>query len=221
MKFSLACAALACVAAAAPGSPLRQRTAAERASDKSGDGFRPQSSQNWAGAVQHSTDITKVTGVVKVPEASGGSPRQSGAAWVGIDGDKCSSGLMQTGIDFYGDGSYDACVGDEIYMEVDAASLTVGTAILKILSTGKKASYTFKSPPTKLCETDADWIVEQFDSQLAGFSEIVFTNNTAVTSKGTITPRGGEVIDIKVGSTVKTDCGIDGDDVYCKYLGHH
>ncbi|KAJ3499347.1 hypothetical protein NLG97_g395 [Lecanicillium saksenae] len=252
MRFSLTCAALAGVAAAGPGSPLRQRTAAERAvasrlhrsseriansfkmSDESG---QPQYSTNWAGAVQHSTGITKATGSIKVPEASGGDRSQSGAAWVGIDGDSCQGGLLQTGIDFYGDGSYDAwyewypanvvffdnfplSIGDAIYMEVDASSLTTGTAILKNLATGHQATHTFKNPVKPLCETDADWILEQFDSKLAGFSEIIFTNNTAVTSQGTITPRGGQVLDLKAGSVIKTDCGIDGDDVYCKYLGH-
>lgn len=257
MKLSLALAALAGLTAAAPapaqGAPLRQRTAKERAvnsrihrpiqrirdpSEKSADGVRPQHSQNWAGAVQHSTGITKVTGVVKVPRASGGSQRQSGAAWGGIDGDKCGQSLLQTGIDFYGDGSYDAWyewfpvnviffndfplhVGDSIYMEVDATSTIICITKLENLSTDKKAAYTFTKAPAPLCETDADWIVEQFDDQLVGFTDVTFTKYTAVTSHGTITPASGDVIDIRVNEIVKTDCGITGDNVFCNYLGHH
>ncbi|KAM3560662.1 hypothetical protein ARSEF4850_003562 [Beauveria asiatica] len=119
----------------------------------------------------------------------------SGAAWVGIDGDSCQAALLQTGIDFYGDGSFDAwwewipddvvflgnfalSVGDVIYMEVDASSETTGVAVLENKTTGEKATHTFARTPSTLCETDAERIVEDFADNLAGFSEIVFTQTT-------------------------------------------
>ncbi len=49
-------------------------------------------STNWAGAVLVSTGFTEVTAsfVVPTPSSSG-----SGAAWVGIDGDTCSTAILQ------------------------------------------------------------------------------------------------------------------------------
>lgn len=254
MKFSIALAALAGIAAAAPqGTKLHQRTPSERTPRRSrpnqrlsqpvhaklADGVRAQYSTNWAGVVKHGKGITKVAGTITVPSASGGSTDQAGAAWVGIDGDSCQGALLQTGIDFYGDGSYDAwyewipnnvvffnnfplSTGDKISMLVDATSKTTGVATLENLTTGQKISHTFTRTPSTLCETDAEWIVEDFQGDLAGFSEIVFTDNSAVGSQGTITPAGGDILDIRPdGGSVETDCGLNGNDVYCKYIGNN
>lgn len=65
-------------------------------------------STNWAGAVQTSTKFNYVTGTIVVPTpaegASGGAKASlegySASAWVGIDGDTCSTAILQTGIDF-------------------------------------------------------------------------------------------------------------------------
>lgn len=62
-------------------------------------------SSNWAGAVIVGTDITEVTGTFTIPTVSipsGGSSREEygAAAWVGIDGDTCESGI-----------SYSVCIG--------------------------------------------------------------------------------------------------------------
>lgn len=91
-------------------------------------------STNWAGAVLISTGFTEVTGTVTVPTLTGSSsssvesagsavspkmfPRhkneftdQRRSQWVGIDGDTCQTAILQTGIDWYVDGtsvSYDA-----------------------------------------------------------------------------------------------------------------
>ena len=64
-------------------------------------------SENWAGAVLVSTGYTSVTGVVTAPSVSGSSDA-AGSAWVGIDGDTCDTAILQTGIDWYADGTYDA-----------------------------------------------------------------------------------------------------------------
>jgi hypothetical protein len=57
-------------------------------------------SSNWAGAVVVSSDITEVTGTFNVPtvsEPSGGSSNTEygAAAWVGIDGDTCQTGMSR------------------------------------------------------------------------------------------------------------------------------
>lgn len=69
-------------------------------------------SSNWSGAVLVGTGYTSVKGTVVVPTipASSSSTEKVGTAWVGIDGDTCSS-LWQTGISWYVQGSkvtYDA-----------------------------------------------------------------------------------------------------------------
>ncbi|KAM3514591.1 hypothetical protein MY11210_001826 [Beauveria gryllotalpidicola] len=55
----------------------------------------------------------------------------------------------------------------------------------------------------------------------ASCNEIVFINNSAVSSAGIMTPAGGTVINLAKEGTglIETDCGIHGDDVYCKYIG--
>lgn len=248
MKYATVLGFLAGLAAASPQA-LRQRTPEERGPTRhhgvnrrpvhgpkqSPDG-RVQYSTNWAGAVNHGTGITKVSGVISVPQVKASSKDKSGAAWVGIDGDNCQQALIQTGIDFYGDGSFDAwwewipdnvvffdnfplSVGDQIYMEIDATSKTTGTAILQNLSTGKKVTHQFKNTPSTLCETDVEWIVEDFAGDLVDFGTITFTNNTAHGSSGTITPAGADVLDIRPdGGSVETSCSISGTDVTCSYV---
>lgn len=63
-------------------------------------------STNWAGAVQIGTGYDDVTGTIVVPTPeipSGGSSikKYAASAWVGIDGDTCSTAILQTGVDFY------------------------------------------------------------------------------------------------------------------------
>lgn len=63
-------------------------------------------STNWSGAVQIGTGYDSVTGTIVVPEPSvpsGGSSikQYAASAWVGIDGDTCSTAILQTGVDFY------------------------------------------------------------------------------------------------------------------------
>lgn len=72
-------------------------------------------SENWAGAVIISSDITSVTAEITVPSVSSSdsssSSEQCASAWVGIDGDTCETAILQTGIDFCvedGESYYDA-----------------------------------------------------------------------------------------------------------------
>lgn len=47
-----------------------------------------------------------MTASFTVPKATGGSSTSS-SGWVGIDGDTCGNAILQTGVDFNGDGTYD------------------------------------------------------------------------------------------------------------------
>lgn len=259
MKFSIALAALAAVASAAP-QQLRQRTPAERAIkghrnhrvNKSNqkvkvagladgdDSSRSGTSTNWSGAVKHSSGVVRVQGTITVPKV-GTDGGKSGAAWVGIDGDSdCEQALLQTGIDFFSDGTFDAwwewipddvqffdnfniAVGDQIYMEVDASSLSTGVAILENLTNGDKVTHNFKKgqTPSDLCETDAEWIIEDYEASFADFGSITFTNNSATGADGDFTPAGASIYNLQPegSSHIYTDCRVDGDDVTCSYRG--
>lgn len=63
-------------------------------------------SSNWSGAVKIGTGLDSVTGTIVVPTPavpSGGSSikQYAASAWVGIDGDTCSTAILQSGVDFY------------------------------------------------------------------------------------------------------------------------
>ncbi|KAH8894476.1 hypothetical protein GQ53DRAFT_683116 [Thozetella sp. PMI_491] len=181
-------------------------------------------STNWAGAVLISTGFTSATGTSVVPAASGGSSA-AGSAWFGIDGDTCDN-ILQTGYDFYGDGTYDAWYewypydfagyfnidiseGDSILMSVTATSKTAGKATLENLSTGKTVTHSYSGISSKyaLCEYNAEWIVEDFEERdssgsncqnvpLADFDTVKFTSCSAVKSGSTVTLIGATVIDM-------------------------
>jgi hypothetical protein len=253
MKYTVAVAALAGLAAALPQAadvaPKRlTRRGGGRPQHYSSPVNRnisyPEYSSNWAGSVQIGTGFTKVQGTITVPSVSGDSD-SAASAWVGIDGDTCSTAILQTGISFYGDGSFDAwyewipdyshsfssfdiSVGDQIYMEVDASSKKAGVATLENLSTGQKVTHSFSSgsTPSSLCETNAEWIVEDFESggslvPFADFGTVTFTDASATGSAGTVTPRGGTIIDIQDSDSgdILTDCSTSGNDLTCRYTG--
>ncbi|KAJ3472193.1 hypothetical protein NLG97_g11202 [Lecanicillium saksenae] len=110
-------------------------------------------------------------------------------------------------------------------MYVDASSTKKGVATLHNLSNGQKVSHTFTTTPSTLCETNAEWIVEDFESggnlvPFANFGSITFTDASAKGSSGTVTPSGGTIIDIRDQSgKILTDCGISGSNAYCHYTG--
>lgn len=62
---------------------------------------------NWGGAILEGSGFTAVSAVANVPRGTGGSSAAA-SAWVGIDGDSCETAILQTGFDWYGDGTYDA-----------------------------------------------------------------------------------------------------------------
>lgn len=271
MKFSssiIASSVLATAAIAAPLTAQRQARhearALARADRHSNPPYKPgttepihhnstlheQYSSNWAGAVLIGNGYTAVTAefTVPVPQApSGGSPNQQycASAWVGIDGDTCTTAILQTGIDFciqggvvsydawyewYPDYAYDFSgisinAGDVIRATVDAASLTTGTATVENLSNGQSVTHTFNGGTTgDLCEYNAEWIVEDFESNgrlvpFANFGTVTFSNAQATDGGSTVGPSGATIMDIMQRNRVLTSSSDTADSVTVKYIG--
>lgn len=256
MKYTTILAGLLGLAAALPqgntlpkGTKLRHRNALERSQftratsrvnrkiNNPSKTSANQESSNWSGAVQNSSGFTKVTGTMTVPSVSGGS-NTGACAWVGIDGDSCQQALLQTGLFFYGDGTFEAfyewipdsasfwdnfgvSVGDSVQYTVDATSTSTGTATVENLTTGQSVHYTWNSPPSTLCEANAEWIVEDFSEggslvPFANYGSITFTNAVATGSSGSYTPAGAVLYDIPN----KSHCSTSGSDLTCNYLGN-
>ncbi|TDZ39000.1 Aspergillopepsin-2 [Colletotrichum trifolii] len=263
MKFTLLLAAAAAgLVSAAPGAKLVQRNyspvvpRSSRArfnsapiqrlsvdSLESTDGVKNNDfSSNWAGAVKIGTGYNHVTGTIVVPDVSG-ARGSAASAWVGIDGDTCQTAILQTGISFYADGTFDAwyewipdyaysfsnfgvSVGDRIRITVDASSKTRGVATLENLTTGKKVTHSFTSTPSSLCETNAEWIVEAFQENgsqvtLADFGSVTFTDAAASGTSGSTGPSGGDIIDISLnsGRSVLAHSTVSGNTVTVNYVG--
>jgi hypothetical protein len=68
--------------------------------------------------------FTSVTGTFTVPTPSG-STGSAAAAWVGIDGDSCTSAILQTGISFTVESGQTRYDGKEPLNAAFAARLTV------------------------------------------------------------------------------------------------
>jgi len=198
-------------------------------------------STNWAGAVLTSTGFTEVTGEFTAPTPS---TTGSGSAWVGIDGDSCDTAILQTGIDWTKSGSsitYDAwyewypdyaydfsgisiSAGDTIKTTVTATSKTAGKAVIENVTTGTTVTHTFSgSEQGDLCEYDAEWIVEDFESgsslvTFADFGTVTFTSASAVKSGTTVGVTGASIIDIEQNSKILTSCSIpSSSSVKCVY----
>ena len=207
-----------------------------------------QYSTNWAGAVLVGTGYTSVSGTIKVPTPkapagdNGGS--YAASAWVGIDGDTCQTAILQTGVDFTiedGEASFQAWyewypdyaynfdsmtinAGDEITMVVTSTGTTSGEAIIENKTSGQKVSQQFSNENGALCNTNAEWIVEDFEQggglvPFCNFDAVTFTGAT-VTSNGKPTGvTGSQVLNIKQSNVVLTSCSVSGEsDVTCKYV---
>ena len=189
-------------------------------------------STNWAGAALVGTGYTGISGTFVVPtpsEPSGGSSSTtySASAWVGLDGYTCTSAILQTGIDltvkngavsydawyeWYPDYAYDfsglsISAGNTIKLSIVATSKTAGTATIENVSTGKTVSHSFTSESNQLCETNAEWIVEDFTQNdalvpLADFGTVTFTGASVTTASGSVGVSGAQIIDLsKSGSS--------------------
>ncbi|ROV87030.1 hypothetical protein VSDG_10026 [Cytospora chrysosperma] len=209
-------------------------------------------STNWAGAVLVGKNYESVTGTITVPTPSAGYGSSVKAAlegycasaWVGIDGDTCTTAILQTGVDFCyesGDVSFDAwyewypdyaydfdlkiSAGDTIVMTVTATSESKGSAVIENSTTGKSVTHTFTSTEGDLCQTNAEWIVEDFEEGLslvpfADFDEVEFTDAYATLSTGsTASPADASILDIRQSGEVLTSCSASGETVTCSYTG--
>lgn len=202
---------------------------------------------NWAGAVLVGTGYTAVSAEFQVPTpqapAGGDSSTQyCASAWVGIDGDTCSSAILQTGVDFcvqggsvsydawyewYPDAAYDfsgisISAGDTIRVTVDAFSTSTGNATIENISNGQTVSHSFSGVQGDLCEYNAEWIVEDFESgggmvPFADFGTVTFTNAQASDGGSTVGPSGASVMDIQQNSTVLTSSSVSGNSVTVQY----
>jgi len=200
-------------------------------------------SSNWSGAVLVGTGFTSVTGTFTVPTPTTDG---SGSAWVGIDGDTCGTAILQTGIDWTKSGSsitYDAwyewypdyaydftgitlAAGNVVTVTVTATSLTGGTAVIKNVSTGKSVTHKFSNEASEgsLCEQNAEWIVEDFESggslvSFANFGTVTFSGASAVQSGTSVGVTGATIIDLKQSSTVLTSVSLSGSSgVVVKYV---
>ncbi|KAI1465334.1 peptidase A4 family-domain-containing protein [Daldinia caldariorum] len=204
-------------------------------------------SSNWAGAVLIGSGYKTVTGTIVVPTPktpSGGSSSQtySASAWVGIDGDTCDTAILQTGVDFtvkgssvsfdawyewYPDYAYDFSgitihAGDTLTFTVTSSSTSAGTAVIENKTTGKKVTHSFSGESDKLCNTNAEWIVEDYSSggglvPFANFGTVQFTGASVNGGTGV---SGATIIDIQQSSKVLTDCSTSGSStVVCSYTG--
>jgi hypothetical protein len=206
-------------------------------------------SSNWAGGILIASTATykSITGTftVPTPKSTGGSAEQCATAWVGIDGDTCQTAILQTGVDFCVEGSSVAfdgwyeffpaasfdfsgisfSAGDSITLTATVASATSGTLTIKNNSKGQTVSKAVTSS-AKLCQTNAEWIVEDFEEcegsscslvPFANFGTVEFTGASATTtSGGTVTPAGATVIDIEQNS-ILTKSSVSGSTVTVVY----
>ncbi|KAI2640970.1 peptidase A4 family-domain-containing protein [Xylaria nigripes] len=202
-------------------------------------------SSNWAGAVLSDSGFTSVVGTITVPVPRGDGREAAASAWVGIDGDTCGNAILQTGLDFtvdaFGEVSYDAwyewfpdyaydftgfrvSAGDEVRMTVTASSKSAGTALLENLTTGDQVSKRFTNEANTLCEWDAEWIVEDFESggslvPFADFDSVTFSEASATQNGRNVGVSGASILDIVVGQNIVTDCGVSGSTtVRCDYV---
>lgn len=208
-----------------------------------------QYSSNWAGGVLVGSGYTEVSAEFVVPVPSippGGNSytQYCASAWVGIDGDTCQSAILQTGVDFCVQGgsvSYSAWyewfpnyaydftgisinAGDTIQITVQATSSTSGYAYITNLSNGQQVSQSFYGETAgSLCETNAEWIVEDFQMggslvPFADFGTVTFSNAYAIDNGVQVGPSGAQVLDIEQNGQVLTSVSIGSSDVQVRYV---
>ncbi|KAH8812224.1 Scytalidopepsin B [Xylogone sp. PMI_703] len=200
---------------------------------------------NWGGAILEASGFSAVSAVANVPRGGGGS-NAAGTAWVGIDGNDCETAILQTGFDWYGDGTYDAwyewwpedsssfsgitiAEGDDIQMSVVATSKTSGIASLENLTTGQKVSKTFSNVRSgSLCLTDAEFIIEDFEEcqgnncqfvPFASFSPAVEFSQCSVTANGrSVSLNSATISEVVINNRAITSCSVSGSTVTCSYM---
>ncbi|KAE8351957.1 putative aspergillopepsin [Aspergillus coremiiformis] len=209
-----------------------------------------QFSTNWAGAVLIGSGYTSVAGTFTVPQPAypAGAPQHGeycASAWVGIDGDTCRSAILQTGIDFcvdsngpnfsawyewFPDFSYDFSniefsVGDNVRVSINAFDTSSGNATVENLTTGKTVSHTFPNQgyDAQLCETNAEWIVEDFSRgfvlvPFVDFDTVTFTDISAIDNGVKVGAAGSTIFDIRQNNVTFTSSTVTNDEITVKYI---
>lgn len=204
----------------------------------------------WAGATLIGSDYTSVFGTIVVPTprtppGGNSSAQYAAAAWVGIDGYTCGTALIQTGIAIWiqngqpwynawyewfpeASGSFDdfaVNAGNTIEMSVEASSKTSGTVTLNNLSTGQSVTHSFSGQSESLCQTNAEWVVEDFTGgnstalvPFIDFTTVRFTGASAVSHGSAVDTTGARIMDIKQNNQILTSCSADGSEVVCSYV---
>lgn len=108
---------------------------------------------------------------------------------------------------------------------MDATSTTTGTATVENLTTGRSVSHTFSGGTTgTLCETNAEWIVEDFQmngaqAPFADFGTVTFTNAQAIENGRAVGPSGAQIMDIMQSGRVLTSSSDTSNSVTVSYIG--
>lgn len=115
--------------------------------------------------------------------------------------------------------------GDEIRASVRAESSTRGTAMLENLSTGRSARHTWRDASNlgKLCQANAEWIVEDFSVggeliPLADFGTVRIDNSSYVANGQKRGLNNAKVVDISQQNKIRASCRKEGkSSVECTY----
>ncbi len=118
---------------------------------------------------------------------------------------------------------FDISAGDSIRMTASAVTTASGSVTVENLSTGQTVSHSFSGQSDQLCETNAEWIVEDFEENgslvpFANFGTVTFTDAAVNTADGTVQDvSGSEIMDIKQNGKVLTSCSTSGSSVTCSH----
>ena len=109
-------------------------------------------------------------------------------------------------------------------MTVYASSTSSGNSTLENLTTGQTSSMQF-SNQQYLCNTDAEWIVEDFGEDNGGhvpltdFERIILYNTQADSSNsGTTNTNGARIVNLGIDGRTRSRCGSNFNDVQCDYV---
>ncbi|KAJ5895318.1 hypothetical protein N7495_007009 [Penicillium taxi] len=106
---------------------------------------------------------------------------------------------------------------------IDATSSTSVTAIIENISTRNSATHSFSNiTDGSLCEYNAGWIIEDFESDselvdFANFGTITFSDAIAKSGNTSYGPSTATIMDIKQADTVLTYSSITDDSVTITY----
>ncbi|CEJ91864.1 hypothetical protein VHEMI07552 [[Torrubiella] hemipterigena] len=108
-------------------------------------------------------------------------------------------------------------------MTLSTTSSTSAVGTLENLTTGKCTSHTWDNGPSTLCNSGAEWIVEQFfhgqdQAEFVPYGSVTFTDAYISTDSGAqITPstKGSDVITLKNNGVVRSTCSTSKNTLTC------